>query len=238
MNKKTVAQLLLGLVALLIAIIIYFNFFNQKEIVENSEKDNDLIEKEISISHDENVANEQIVKDEVNVAHEDNEVVENNAEDEENIVVEDNEVVEENVAHEEEESESEIKNVINDMIVNVIEDDEKKDEIKLCLEEKEDLVNTNNEIETNKELETNVEKSENKDVLEEVEINLDEIKENISLKEPNEVYIEIYRVAKEKAKQARKVAIETYLEAQNIKNTYMLNDLDSSDDEDFDLNIS
>ena len=75
--------------------------------------------------------------------------------------------------------------------------------------------------------------------LEEVEINLEEIKENISLKEPNEVYIEIYKVAKEKAKQARKHAIETYLEAQNIKNTYMLHDIDSSDDdEEFDVDIS
>ena len=47
MNKKTVAQLLLGLVALIIAIIIYFNFFNQKEIVENSKKD--IVNKENQI---------------------------------------------------------------------------------------------------------------------------------------------------------------------------------------------
>jgi hypothetical protein len=88
--------------------------------------------------------------------------------------------------------------------------------------------------------EENVESTNNENnELEEVEINLEEIKENISLKEPNEVYIEIYKVAKEKAKQARKHAIETYLEAQNIKNTYMLHDLDSSDDdEEFDFDIS
>ena len=73
---------------------------NHYDVVENSEKDNDLMEKETSISHEENVASDQIVKDEVNVAHEENEVVENNAEDEENVVVE------ENVAHKEEESEN------------------------------------------------------------------------------------------------------------------------------------
>ena len=64
-----------------------------------------------------------------------------------------------------------------------------------------------------------------------VEENKKEPNEEIKLKEPNEVSIEIYRAAREKAKKARKMAVETYLEAMNIKNTYMLDDIDSSDDE-------
>ncbi len=65
-----------------------------------------------------------------------------------------------------------------------------------------------------------------------LDIDIDNLdNEEIKLKEPNEVYIEIYRAAREKAKKARKMAVETYLEAMNIKNTYMLDDIDSSDDE-------
>ena len=55
--------------------------------------------------------------------------------------------------------------------------------------------------------------------------------ETMQLKKPNEVYYEIYREAKEKAKVAKKAAITAYLEAKNIKKTYMLNNLDSSSEE-------
>jgi hypothetical protein len=53
---------------------------------------------------------------------------------------------------------------------------------------------------------------------------------NITLKKPNEVYYEIYKIAKQKAKQHKKAAISAYLEAKKIKNTYLLEDLDNSDD--------
>lgn len=55
--------------------------------------------------------------------------------------------------------------------------------------------------------------------------------EVIKLKKPNEVYYEIYKQAKEKAKAAKKEAIVAYLEAKNIKKTYMLDNLESSSDE-------
>lgn len=48
----------------------------------------------------------------------------------------------------------------------------------------------------------------------------------ITLKRPKDVYYELYRIAKEKAIEAKKRAIEAYLEAKNIKATYMLDDLD------------
>ena len=76
--------------------------------------------------------------------------------------------------------------------------------------------------------------------IEEVTLNYDDISDSISdsinLKNPNEVYYEIYKKAREKAKQCRINAIEAYLEAKQIKTKYMLNDLDddSDDDEDSD----
>jgi hypothetical protein len=56
--------------------------------------------------------------------------------------------------------------------------------------------------------------------------------EVIELKKPNQVYYEIYREARKRAKEAKQKAIDAYLEAKNIKNTYLLDINDSSDDED------
>jgi hypothetical protein len=61
--------------------------------------------------------------------------------------------------------------------------------------------------------------------------NLENNLESITLKKPNQVYYEIYKKAREKAKEAKKEAILAFLEAKNIKKTYMLDDLDESDDD-------
>jgi hypothetical protein len=62
--------------------------------------------------------------------------------------------------------------------------------------------------------------------------------QQFTLKKPNEVYYEIYKIAKQKAKQHKKATISAYLEAKKIKNTYLLEDLDnnsdSSEDENYD----
>ena len=60
--------------------------------------------------------------------------------------------------------------------------------------------------------------------------------EKIQLKKPNQVYFEIYKEARSKAKKAKKNAILAYLEAKNIKKTYMLENLNDSDS-DFDAEI-
>lgn len=64
--------------------------------------------------------------------------------------------------------------------------------------------------------------------------------ESMTLKKPNQVYYEIYKEARKKAKHAKKEAILAFLEAKNIKKTYMLENLDESDsDSDMELdNIS
>ena len=54
---------------------------------------------------------------------------------------------------------------------------------------------------------------------------------SINLKKPNEVYLEIYKKAKEKAKEARLEAIKAYLTLKEIKKQYLLDEIDISDDE-------
>jgi len=66
----------------------------------------------------------------------------------------------------------------------------------------------------------------NLELPEDLEIN------SMKLKKPNEVYIEMYKSAKNKAKLAKKLAIQAYLESKEIKRTYMLDEMDDSDDED------
>lgn len=51
--------------------------------------------------------------------------------------------------------------------------------------------------------------------------------ESVKIKPANDIYYELYRVAKEKARTARKLAFDAYLEVKKIKKTYMLDDSDS-----------
>lgn len=80
---------------------------------------------------------------------------------------------------------------------------------------------------------TNFNESNNFNELTEValDISLDNDLETMTLKKPNQVYYEIYKQARQKAKEAKKTAIEAYLEAKNIKTTYMLDDMDESEED-------
>jgi ribosomal 50S subunit-recycling heat shock protein len=69
----------------------------------------------------------------------------------------------------------------------------------------------------------------NGDLLEvDLEIDSDEI---ITLTTRNEVYYKIYQEAVNKAKEAKKEAIKSYLEAKQIKNLYMLDDITDNNEE-------
>jgi len=75
--------------------------------------------------------------------------------------------------------------------------------------------------------------------LREIDINSDiNDLETITLKKPNQVYYEIYKAARKKAKLAKKQAIIAFLEAKNIKKIYMLDDLNDSDSDDELNNLS
>ena len=76
--------------------------------------------------------------------------------------------------------------------------------------------------------------------LEEVHISPDDIEDimcnnSFNIKSEKESYIEIWKIARNKAKQARKAMIEAYLHAKKIKVDNMLDNLDEdSEDEYFD----
>ena len=76
---------------------------------------------------------------------------------------------------------------------------------------------------------------QNNSELQEIEVSLDEIpeEESFAIKNKDNVYYQMYKEAKSKAKVARDLAISSYLEAKRIKNLYMLNDTSDSDDSDF-----
>jgi len=72
-----------------------------------------------------------------------------------------------------------------------------------------------------------------------IEVTLDLEKDDqknleLVLKNPDDVYYKMYKDAKEKAKAAKNIAIEAYLAAEEIKQTYNLNNVDSSDSDDSD----
>jgi len=54
----------------------------------------------------------------------------------------------------------------------------------------------------------------------------------VQLKKPNQRAFEMYKEARKKAKEAKKQSLLAYLEAQQIKQTYLLEDIESSDSED------
>ena len=93
-----------------------------------------------------------------------------------------------------------------------------------------DEKNINNNLDNNK---IDLKNEDNLENLEEVELIIEEDDE-IKLKSANDVYYELYREARRKAKELRHKAVEAYLEANAIKNKFLLKDLDSSSDEELD----
>ena len=68
------------------------------------------------------------------------------------------------------------------------------------------------------------------------EINLDVLEDlehaHLKLKNPTQVYYEMYRTAKQRAKELKKNAIAAYLTAKQIKSIHMLEDSESDSDSD------
>ena len=114
----------------------------------------------------------------------------------------------------------------------VVED--KKEDIKnkkVVVEDKKDVIEDKNEVNKNEssysggfiEVDLDLETVNNEDV--------------ITLVTRNEVYYKIYQEAMNKAKQAKNLAISSYLEAKQIKNLYMLDDISDNTEEVDVLNI-
>jgi hypothetical protein len=103
---------------------------------------------------------------------------------------------------------SEINNLEEVKDVEASEILQKDDPISLDIED----LNIDKDIEENK---CNLEELDNLD------LNLENNLETMKLKKPNQVYFELYKEARNKAKLAKKNALLAYLEAKNIKKTYM-----------------
>ena len=58
----------------------------------------------------------------------------------------------------------------------------------------------------------------------------------IKIKQPNEVYYEMYKKARLEAKEAKRKAQQAYLEAKQIKDNHLLDVIDSDSDSDSDIN--
>ena len=103
--------------------------------------------------------------------------------------------------------------------------------------------NDNNNFDANKE--TNIvleiedldldlnKQTEDPNLLKEVSFdsNLVNSLDTVTLKNPNQVYQEILKKARDKAKEAKQLALKAYLELKEIKKTYMIDDIDDSDSE-------
>ena len=86
----------------------------------------------------------------------------------------------------------------------------------------------------------NKEEDSNKEDLKEIDFNVsleENSLETLTLKKPNQVYFELYKEAREKAKLAKKAAIIAYLEAKNIKKTYMIQTIENDNQSDIDAEI-
>ena len=114
-------------------------------------------------------------------------------------------------------SDTDISNVdIDDKLLNNIVDSKSNKEI---VEEESPI---------KKDINKSLEKTDN---LEEIELKVDEM-DTINIKEPNEVYLAVYKAAKQKARAMKNEAIKAYLEAKRIKELYMLDIVDSSEEDD------
>ena len=109
--------------------------------------------------------------------------------------------------------------------VELCESNEKKNDVSL-----EEIENTGSTI-----LETphTDEKNEFQDL--EFNVNLDEmvLHDTFTIKPHNDIYYERYRKAQNRARTAKNIALQAFLEAKEIKNKYQLDDIDSDDDDDF-----
>ena len=82
-------------------------------------------------------------------------------------------------------------------------------------------------------LKENEQSLEDNSILHEADIKIPENnKTSVSLKKPNEVYLEIYSEVKRRAKEAKLRALAAELEVKRVKALYMLDDIDSSSSDD------
>ena len=82
---------------------------------------------------------------------------------------------------------------------------------------------------------TNIQETNIFSDLTEFDMNLDDIEnsDQIQIKARNDIYYELYKEARKKARISRNLALQSYLEAKEIKTKYDLDDIESDEDDQF-----
>ena len=194
---------------------------NETELDDNNDKVNLNISEKKDDNEIEENDNEIIEQDDNEIEQDDNEIEQNDNE----IEQDDNEIIEQ---------ESE------DIQPDNTEDIQQENTEDIKLDNSESLKQEISEEISEEIKESQISDEKNKDYLEknydlnnlsEMDLNIPEDSEIVNLKKPNEVYLELYEKAKNKAKIAKINAVKAYLEVKNIKKTYMIDEVESSDDE-------
>jgi len=170
-----------------------------------------------------------------------------------NCLIKKEKIKKENVENVKEDNYNLINDKINDTVNDTFENNFNNDNLekKVCFE---NIQNDNLEEKKNKQfkIKDKTNDNENELKLDIEEINLNEIdnfeslesslnnleKFEMKLKKPNEVYIELYKTAREKAKEAKKNAILAYLDAKKIKEMYVLPKILNDGNDEFDMEIN
>ena len=127
----------------------------------------------------------------------------------------------------------EAKSKIDDKVtVQEEEEEEKEKEKEVEATDPEVIIDQEDDIVEEEEPKKN--DNDNDDDILEINLDVEEINDNdtIQLKDKTEVYYQMYKEARQKAKLAKSLALSSYLEARRIKNLYMLDDIDDSDESD------
>ena len=164
---------------------------------------------------------------------------------EESNVLKDNEnhLVEKEILIENDANNSSVVKDIKNNLEEVKNEEEKNSTLEDLVEEKiePESVPINDKDESDIVLENKLETKNNSDnIFVETETNpidlvefnpdLTDASESFTIKKPDDVYIELYKDAKEKAKKARLDAIKAYMELKHIKQNYQIDDLDSDNE--------
>lgn len=193
----------------------------QSNTVDNSDNNSDVAENDVEVEN--NITDGVSDHDSSNDIEE---VVQEDSIEEVSPEIEDNKLKSVNEDSIEQNSEEAVQHISD----SVEEDTKEATNDTESLAKSEDQM-TEPETVDNESLIINTEPLEKNTELSEINLVMPEDKETVRLKKPDEVYLEIYKEVKRRAKEAKKRAIEAYLEAKRIKSLYLLDEIESSDDE-------
>lgn len=202
------------------------NAETSNELMDNQGLVEQLILEEITEANDHNSSNEANDHNRSNEANEDNDIIENKP-------------INEQIRNKEMEDNPENIKYFIDTDKEQYNLDSNANDLEEAMDNKDRIKENMNGLE---EIELDFsfpdELTDNND-LKEININDNHLEENddLMLKKPNQIFYDLYKEAREKAKKAKKDAVLAFLEAKKIKQTYMVENLNDLEDSDIDDDI-